>query len=132
MGVDAAGALARIARAKAAVLIGERVVELLGGPEALDRSARTNEGTSSLVVFDCHALDLPQVAACIGLPNCAERTGTWIDVDGKRGPISAAKPAPANVRALTRLLDDLVKLSPKVGTQTGETTEAKTSGARIR
>jgi NADH-quinone oxidoreductase subunit G len=113
--LEASAILDRMMKAKAVVLMGERVVELLGP----DRIARVPQATR-LAVFECHALDLPQVTACIGIPNHVERAGTWVNVDGVSGPISAIKPAPIGARALGRLLDDLVKLSPK----------AETSGAR--
>jgi hypothetical protein len=111
IGFEALGAdaiLERMMKAKAVVLLGERVVELLGA----DRIARVPQATR-IALFECHALDLPQVSACIGIANHVERAGTWINVDGKSGPIAAVKPAPIGVRSLGRLLDDLVKLSPK-------------------
>ena len=63
-----------------------------------------------LFVFDCHALDVPAVDACVGVPNWVERTGTWVNVDGVRGPISAAKQRPPGVRTLERHLDELAAL----------------------
>ena len=116
-GVDAKTIGERAMKSKAVVLIGERVVELVGR----DLLSKVPQATT-LVVLDCHVLDLPQVIACIGLPNSAERAGTWINVDGVAGPISAIKPAPTNVRALQRHLEDLVKLSPKI----------ESTGARAR
>ena len=107
-GVDAKTVHERMKKAKAIVFLGERVIELVGAD-----AVRQLPQATSVAVFDCHALDLPQVQACVGIANSAERTGTWVNVDGHKGPISAVKPAPLNVRALARHLDDLVKLSPR-------------------
>jgi NADH-quinone oxidoreductase subunit G len=107
-GLPAVGIVERMHKAKCVVLVGERVVELVGAPAIAALPPAT-----SVAVFDCHALDLPQVQVCIGIANSAERTGTWINVDGVKGPLAAVKPAPLNVRALERHLADLVKLSPK-------------------
>ena len=107
-GVDAKTVHERMKKAKAIVFLGERVIELVGAD-----AVRQLPQATSVAVFDCHALDLPQVQVCVGVANSAERTGTWINVDGHKGPISAVKPAPLNVRALARHLDDLVKLSPR-------------------
>jgi NADH-quinone oxidoreductase subunit G len=107
-GFPAAEVAARMQKAACVVLLGERVVELVGASTLAALPPAT-----VLAAFECHALDLPQVIACIGIANSAERTGTWINVDGHKGPLSPAKSAPLNVRALERHLADLVKLSPK-------------------
>ncbi|MBL8860268.1 MAG: (2Fe-2S)-binding protein [Planctomycetes bacterium] len=106
-GLPQKAAIERMQKSKCIVLLGERIVELIGASavEALPHA-------TSVAVFDCHALDLPQVQACVGIANSAERTGTWVNIDGVKGPIAAVKPTPRNVRALERHLDDLVKLSP--------------------
>ncbi len=44
---------------------------------------------------------------CVGTPNCAERTGTWINVDGVPRAIAAARPAPAGVRPLAETIREL-------------------------
>lgn len=108
-GVDARTLVEALPKAKAVILVGERVVELLGGLAAF---AKVPEATR-IAVFECHPLDVRNVEVCVGIPNHAERSGTYVNLDGKRGPIAPAKPAPLNVRPLTRLLDDLAKLSPK-------------------
>ena len=89
----------KLAAAKAAVLFGERVVELAGAPAIAALPA-----TTALAVFDCHAPDAAACAVAIGIPTWVERSGTYVNVDGHRGPISAVKPAPAGVRALGRHL----------------------------
>lgn len=89
----------KLAASKAAVLFGERVVELAGASEIAALPTST-----TLAVFDCKA---PEAAACaiaIGVPTWVERSGTYVNVDGHKGPIAAVKPAPAGVRALARHL----------------------------
>jgi hypothetical protein len=49
----------------------------------------------------------------IGVPNHAERGGTLVNVDGHKGPLAPAKPAPRGVRHLVRHLEDLARLSPR-------------------
>jgi NADH-quinone oxidoreductase subunit G len=120
LGMPAADIAQKMKSAKCVVLMGERVVELLG-----ESAIASTPGNTIVAVFDCHALDLPQVMVCVGIANSAERTGTWINVDGEKGPISAVKPAPPNVRALARHLDDLVKLSPRA-----DAMGARATGAR--
>lgn len=100
--VDRAELARELAGATAAVLVGERVAELVGFDvlRALPASLR-------LVVLDCHALDVPATDVCIGVPTWVERTGTYVNVDGVRGPISAVKPPPNGVRTLVTLLQAL-------------------------
>jgi NADH-quinone oxidoreductase subunit G len=107
------------------VLIGERSAELVG----ID-ALRARSQALRLVVFDCHALDAPATDVCIGVPNRVERTGTWINVDGERGPISAAKPPPAGVRPLARTLEDLSRLLAAVRVHDGESVSAGSSNGR--
>jgi NADH-quinone oxidoreductase subunit G len=105
-GLEARELHKRIAAAPAALLLGERVCDLLGRQElqALPPSAR-------LAVFDCHALDAPACLVAVGVPTWVERSGTLVNVDGQRGPISAAKPPPAGVRPLTQHLPQLAARS---------------------
>jgi hypothetical protein len=99
-------ALARLGEAQSALVLGERVVELLGGSDALGTLPRSLRA----VVVDTRA---PKghgarvVAICIGAPNAVERTGTWINVDGIRRPLAVAKPAPPGVAQLVRTLRGL-------------------------
>jgi NADH-quinone oxidoreductase subunit G len=95
----------RLQGAQAAVLFGERVAELVG-----IETLRALPASLRLVVFDCHAVDVPAVDACLGVPNWVERTGTYVNRDGVRGPISAAKQMPPGVRTLERHLDELAAL----------------------
>jgi NADH-quinone oxidoreductase subunit G len=92
----------RIGGSQAALFVGDRISELVG----LER-VKALPAALRLAVFDCRALDVPATDVCIGLPSSVERTGTWINVDGERGPISAARPPPPGVRALDRLCAEL-------------------------
>ena len=97
-----AEASAELAKTKAAVLVGDRIAELVGQAAlaALPSALR-------LVVFDVADLDVPALDALVGLPTHVERTGTWVNLDGHAGPIAAAKPPPKGVRALEALLSTL-------------------------
>ncbi len=97
--IGAAEALAKLSAAGAAVLVGDRIAELVGlaGLAAQPASLR-------LVVFDAYRADVPALDALIGLPTHVERSGTWINVDGQVGPISAAKAPPPGVRTLDKHL----------------------------
>jgi NADH-quinone oxidoreductase subunit G len=92
----------KLATVRAALLIGERVCEL-AGIDALRAVAPSTE----VAVLDCHAYDLPAAVVQIGVPTWVERSGTLVNVDGHRGPISAVKPAPAGVRSIQRHLGAL-------------------------
>jgi len=95
-------ALALVAGAESALLVGERIGELLGaeGLRALPRSTRA-------ILFDTHPVTAPALHVSIGVPNAAERLGTWINVDGHAGRLAAARPAPPGVAPLTRTLAEL-------------------------
>jgi NADH-quinone oxidoreductase subunit G len=96
--------LRRLSASSAAILFGERVAELVGvdGLRALPAKLR-------LAVFDVRALDVPATDVCIGIPTWVERTGTFVNVDGVRGPISAVKAPPALVRTVSRHVAALAK-----------------------
>jgi len=104
-------ALRILAEAKAALLVGDRVAELVelgtpGGLAALPAPLR-------LFAFDCVLLDFPALDGQLGLPTHVERAGTWVNVDGHKGPISAVRAPPAGVRGLVPLLGLLLAaLSP--------------------
>jgi NADH-quinone oxidoreductase subunit G len=103
--IEPVAAVGKLAESKAAVLVGDRIAELVGleALAALPPSLR-------LVVFDVCRIDVPALDVLIGLPTHVERSGTWINVDGHRGPISAAKAPPNGVRSVDRLL--ATKLEP--------------------
>jgi NADH-quinone oxidoreductase subunit G len=108
VGLGAAQLAPRMAQSKVVVVAGERAVELIGAP-----ALRAIPPAASLFAFECHPFEAPALVAEIGIPNHVERTGTVVNVDGVRGPLAAAKPPPRGVRALTRLLEDLERLSPR-------------------
>jgi hypothetical protein len=95
-------ALERLRGAESALLVGERIGELLGAGELAGLPPALR-----LVVLDTHPLGVPAVALEIGVPDAAERTGTWVNVDGVRGSLSAARPAPAGVPPLARTLEEI-------------------------
>jgi len=100
--LTAAEALAALAAAPGALLVGERIAELLGR----DAFAAIRRGPR-VVLCDTHATDAPTVGVAFGVPDASERVGTWINVDGHAGRLAAAKPAPEGVGPLTELLDAL-------------------------
>ena len=107
-GFEPAGAeelVAEIAEKDSCLLVGERVVELLGAEAlaALDAGMRG-------ILLECHLDELPLTDVCIGVPNHVEREGTWINVDGHVGRIAAAKPAPQGVWRSQRTLAALATL----------------------
>ena len=101
-----ADAPAKLAGAKLALLVGERVGALLGR-EAL---AALPAGLR-LVVLDTHPLDVPASELELGVPNSVERTGTWLNVDGIAGTLAIARSAPPGVAPLTRTLEELARRS---------------------
>ena len=103
--------LEELASCEAALLCGERVLELLGlvtaePPGTAEAAAELPSGLR-LFVADVHALDAPAVKACFGVPYSVEKTGTWVNVDGHRGALSAARGTPTGVTPLERLASEL-------------------------
>jgi NADH-quinone oxidoreductase subunit G len=92
-----------IGETETVTLVGERIVDLIG-----KTALGALPGKLRLFVFDCHTLEVAAVQVCIGIPNWVERGGHWINIDGKRGPISSARPTPPQVRPLRSLIGDLV------------------------
>ncbi|MFM7283144.1 MAG: 2Fe-2S iron-sulfur cluster-binding protein [Planctomycetia bacterium] len=86
------------AGAQLVLLVGERIGELVGS--ALSATPR-------LAVLDTVAPAQSNCCVAIGVPNYTERTGTWVNIDGHRGRIAAAKTAPHGVAPLIRTLQDL-------------------------
>ena len=103
---DPEAALAAISASGVAILCGERVAELLGR-EALAALPAERR----VIVFDAHALDVPAIDVCVGIPIHVEKAGTWINVDGHSGRLAFARRAPARVDPLTRSLDRLRELT---------------------
>ncbi len=94
----------RLAGAKLALLVGERVAELLGAENLARLPASLR-----LVVLDTHPTDAPAAQVQLGVPDASERTGTWINVDGHAGPLGIARSAPSGVAPLTRTLDEIAR-----------------------
>ena len=112
----AAEILEALGEHESVLLVGERVVELIGAEALAEQPA-----SMRCVVLECHLDELPMTDVGIGVPNHAEREGTWINVDGKAGKIAAAKPAPSGVwrtqRSLERL-SELLEAAPKASAAT--------------
>jgi NADH-quinone oxidoreductase subunit G len=94
--------LERAGNTEALLLVGERIAALLGveAVAALPESLR-------VVLMDTHLLDSAVIDVAVGVPDYVERSGTWINLDGHRGQIASARPAPAGTWTLTRSLDQL-------------------------
>jgi NADH-quinone oxidoreductase subunit G len=101
--LEAEVALARIAQSESALLVGERSALLAGAERLAAIPARAR-----LALFDTLPLDVPAAQVLIGVPNAAERSGTWINVDGVRRSIAPARSAPQGVAPLTRTLEGLL------------------------
>jgi NADH-quinone oxidoreductase subunit G len=99
---DAAAIAASLASAKSAVLVGERVAELVG----VDALAKL-PGELRLVLFDTRARSIPVLDVAIGIPTHVEKTGHWINVDGVRGDLAIALAPPEGVVSLERALEGL-------------------------
>ncbi len=117
-GAEASELLAEMKDAQSALLLGERVAELLGmaGLGETPSTCRT-------VLVDTHAIDAPTINVAMGAPNSAERTGTWVNLDGVHGRITTAKPAPRGVPALTKTLEMMLTVlatSPATSTDASE------------
>lgn len=93
----AAGVLELAQGADVLVLVGERGADLLGRDELGQL-----HGTR-LVLFD--ETPHPSAVVQLGVPNAAERSGTWTNVDGVEGKIAMAKPPPRGVRPLASNLE---------------------------
>lgn len=92
---------AKLSSARTLVLVGERSAELAGAAlAALPAEKR-------LALLDTRRCDAAALRVAIGVPTHVEKSGTWINVDGQRGALGVARPAPNGVRPLTRILDEL-------------------------
>jgi len=98
--------LAELAGAEAALLVGERVAELVG----LEALAGLAAGLR-LVLFDTHARELAALDAAVAVPTHVEKTGRWLNVDGLAREVGRAKAPPAGVEPLERTLARLVELA---------------------
>ena len=87
------------------VLVGERVAELVGldAVTALPTSMR-------VVLLDTVLVDHPTVDLAIGVANCVERAGHWVNQSGERRSILPARQAPQGTWSPERLLGGLLEL----------------------
>lgn len=110
--IEAAAAHTELAQAQAALLVGERIQELLDVAELakLPSSLR-------LIVFDVRAHDLAALDVAVGVPTHVEKSGQWLNVDGHVGVLNVAVPPPAGVGPLERTLRELrAALAPSAAT----------------
>jgi len=86
-----------------AVLVGERVVELIGEADldALSSAVR-------LVALEARPPQVQGIVACLGVPSAVERVGTWVNVDGHRGTIAASRAAALGVPPTTQTIQNLI------------------------
>ena len=103
--VSAEDARARLAEAASAVLVGERIDELLDASQLAELPAGLR-----LIALVPHPLHAPATNVCVGVPTCVEREGTWSNVDGLARRITRSRPAPAGVQDLTDSLAALARL----------------------
>ena len=101
-GLDADAVIARLSAAKSALLVGERVQELIG----LERLAKL-PASLRLMAFDLAAHDYPALDIALGVPCHVEKQGHWLNVDGIRRDLAVARSAPGSVRPLERTLERL-------------------------
>ncbi len=101
-GLPAADALATLEGKELILLCGERIGAHLG-----DELPATLVSSQRAVLFDTHPLEHTAIKVCFGVPYSIEKNGTFVNVDGKRGLLTPARPAPSGVAPLTRLIDAL-------------------------
>jgi NADH-quinone oxidoreductase subunit G len=100
--LDADAVIARLSAAKSALLVGERVQELIG----VERLAKL-PSSLRLMALDLAAHDYPALDIAIGVPCHVEKQGHWLNVDGIRRDLTVARSAPGTVRPLERTLERL-------------------------
>ncbi len=110
VGKSAEEAMELLAQAESATLFGERIAELIG----LD-NLKSLPSTVRTFVFDGSSgaglLEAPALQAVVGIANWVERPGTWVNIDGERGKISAARTAPSGIRQPSSVIADLLHTS---------------------
>ncbi len=87
---------------EALILAGERALDLVGREALAELPA-----TLRALLLECHLCDAPAIDIAVGIPDCVERSGNWVNVDGHQGRILPARPAPPGVWTLERTLDHL-------------------------
>jgi NADH-quinone oxidoreductase subunit G len=111
-GLDADAVFERLAAAKSALLVGERVQELIG----LERLAQL-PASLRLMALDLAAHDYPALDIAIGVPCHVEKQGHWLNVDGLRRELAVARSAPGTVRPLERTLERLREVCAAAGAE---------------
>lgn len=96
--VSAKDAATAVVSAGVALLVGERVLSMLGDADL---------GVTKLITMDTHPCLASGVEASIAVPFHVEKAGTWINVDGFAGRLTVARNAPQGVPPLERTLSDL-------------------------
>lgn len=102
--LEAEALRASLEHAEAVLLIGERVVDLMGRGELAAMDAKLR-----VLVLDLLPYDAPNACVSIGVPSYFERQGTWLNVDGKSGSLNVTRPMPAGVAPLDRTLGALLE-----------------------
>ncbi len=102
---------AQLSKSSAVLLVGERVVELVGPTRLAGASAK-------LFVFDSMPCDAPEVEVSVGVPTHVEKNGHWTNVDGHARRLTMAKSPLAGVRPLDQTLALVVELLDTVGVKT--------------
>lgn len=94
----------RLAAAETALLFGERVAELIGHERLAGLPASLRA-----YLFDVEAPEAPALRVAVSVANWVERSGTWVNIDGREGRIQAARTSPAGVRQPLSLLEELLR-----------------------
>ncbi len=110
--IEPAALATALANAPAAVLAGERVLELVGR-EALAKLP----GRLRLVAFDVEAIDAAALHVAVPVPTHVEKLGHWTNLDGHRGVLNIAVAPPAGVRRLDQSLQTLTRLLASVSSK---------------
>ncbi|MDP6956779.1 MAG: hypothetical protein QF599_12480, partial [Planctomycetota bacterium] len=110
-----AAAAAALGEADCALLLGERSAELVGFEALCALPVKLR-----LVLLDSYAPEgeIPALNACLGIPDWTERPGTWTNIDGHKGQLLPARPAPNGTRPLTATLRVLASILAESGTPT--------------
>ena len=85
-----------------ALLVGERVLELIG-----DDAAKAWPLNLRVIALDAVARDWPALEIAIGVPLTVEKQGTWINVSGIAHSLSIARSALPKVAELERVLGQI-------------------------
>ncbi|MEE8468890.1 MAG: hypothetical protein V3T22_10555, partial [Planctomycetota bacterium] len=136
-GLPPAEILQALGEVESALLVGERLGALLSARPRAEDPDQENTGGEEVaaqglaglptslrtILLGCEPIEDSGIDVAVGIPNQVERVGTWINVDGQRGCIAPARPAPAGVWTTARVLDTLhTLLTTKLEATAGEVT----------